>query len=147
MPFWVEFAARARLTCLSAHADHASLVVTQNAFPVANLGQDQLLSCQMVDTKETTFTKVSVTWEKTGMQGFVYRYLSGGPYLKDQNEEFRGRTQLFPAGLLSGNASLLLRSVRAEDEGVYTCTTDSSNGGGKVNIQLQTAGTEPELIH
>lgn len=112
-------------------------------FPVANLGQDQLLSCQMVDTEESTFTKVSVTWEKAGMRGFVYRYLFGGPNLENQNPEFRGRTQLFPEALQNGNASLLLRSVRAEDEGVYTCTTDSSKGGGKVNIQLKTAGTEP----
>lgn len=110
-------------------------------FPVANLGQDQLLSCQMVDTEKTTFTKVSVTWEKMGMQGFVYRYLNGGPSLEDQNPEFRGRTLLFLDALLSGNASLLLRSVRAEDEGMYTCTAASSSGGGKVNIQLRTAGT------
>lgn len=124
--------------------DHASLVETQNMFPVGNLGQDQLLSCQMVDTSGTTFTKVSVTWEKIGMQGFVYRYMRGGPYLENQNEEFSGRTQLFPEVLPIGNASLLLRSVRTEDEGVYTCTTDSSTGGGKVNIQLKTAGTQPE---
>lgn len=118
--------------------------MTQNMFPVANLGQDQLLSCLMVNTEATTFIKVSVTWEKTGMQGFVYQYLNGGPYLENQNPEFRGRTQLFPDTLLSGNASLLLRSVRAEDKGVYTCTTDSSKGGGKVNINLRTAGTAPE---
>lgn len=118
--------------------------MTENTFPVANLGWDHLLSCQIVDTKETTYTKVSVTWEKTGMQGFVYRYLYGGPYLKDQNPQFQERTQLFPDALLRGNASLLLRSVRAEDGGVYTCTVDSPTGGGKVNIQLRTAGTERE---
>lgn len=143
--FLVEFARY--VSRLSSRSDHASLVVTQNLFPVANLGQDQLLSCQMVDTKESTFTKVTVTWEKVGMQGFVYRYLIGGPNLENQNPEFRGRTQIFPDALLSGNASLLLRSVRAEDEGVYTCTTDSSTGGGKVNIHLRTAGTEPEPDH
>lgn len=118
--------------------------MTQNTFPVANLGRDHLLSCQIVDTEESTYTRVSVTWEKTGMQGFVYRYLYGGPYLKNQNPQFEERTQLFPDSLLRGNASLLLRSVRAEDEGVYTCTVDSPTGGGKVNIQLRTAGTEPE---
>lgn len=138
----VEFATY--VTPLSSRTGHASTVVTQNLFPVANLGQDELLSCQMVDDTETTFTKVSVIWEKTGIQGFVYRYWYGAPYLENQNLEFRGRTQLFPDALLGGNASLLLRSVRAEDEGVYTCTTDSSTGGGKVNIHLRTAGTEPE---
>lgn len=134
----------ADVTRLSSRTERASQAVTQNMFPVANLGQDQLLSCQMVGTEEGTFTKVSVTWEKAGMRGFVYRYLLGGPNLENQNPEFSGRTQLFPEALQNGNASLLLRSVRAEDEGVYTCTTDSSKGGGKVNIQLKTAGTEPE---
>ncbi|TWW80438.1 V-set domain-containing T-cell activation inhibitor 1 isoform X1 [Takifugu flavidus] len=118
---------------------NAPSVVTQNTFPVANLGQDHLLSCQIVDTEETTYTRVSVTWEKTGMKGFVYRYLYGGPYLEDQNPQFEERTEVFPDALLRGNASLLLRSVSAEDEGVYTCTIDSPTGGGKVNIRLRTA--------
>lgn len=118
--------------------------MTQDTFPVANLGRDHVLGCQIVDTEEATYTRVSVTWEKTGMRGFVYRYLYGGPYLKDQNPQFEGRTQLFPDALLRGNASLLLRSVRAEDQGVYTCTIDVPTGGGKVNIQLRTAGTERE---
>uniref|UniRef100_H3C8I1 Ig-like domain-containing protein n=1 Tax=Tetraodon nigroviridis TaxID=99883 RepID=H3C8I1_TETNG len=104
-----------------------------------NLGQDQLLSCQLVNTVETTFTKVSVTWEKTGMQGFVYQYVNGGSSLGNQNKEFSGRTDIFPDELLKGNVSLLLRSARAEDEGVYTCSADSSKGGGKVNIHLRTA--------
>lgn len=112
-----------------------------DTFPIANLGHDHLLSCLMVDTEVTIFTKVSVTWEKTGQRGFVYRYLHGGPYLQDQSPEFEGRVHLFPDVLPSGNASLLLRSVRAEDDGVYTCTIDASSGGGKVNIQLRTAGT------
>lgn len=120
--------------------------MSQNTFPVGNLGQDQLLSCQIVNTDVTTFTKVSVSWEKTGMKGFVYQYLNGGPHLNNQNPEFSGRTELFLDDLLRGNASLLLRSVRAEDEGVYTCTTDSSKGGGKVNIHLRIAGTEPLVI-
>lgn len=117
--------------------------MTQNTFPVANLGQDQLLSCQLVNSVDTTFTKVSFTWEKMGTQGFVYRYLNGGPSLENQNQEFSGRTEIFPDTILLGNVSLLLRSVTAEDQGVYACTADSSKGGGKVNLQLRTAGTEP----
>lgn len=95
-----------------------------------------------MDTDETSFKKVSVTWEKMGTRGFVYRYLYGGPYLKDQNPQFEGRVQLFPQVFAEGNASLLLRNVRAEDEGIYTCTIDSSKGGGLVNIALRTAGTD-----
>lgn len=74
------------------------------------------------------------------MNGLVYQFVNGAPNLVNQNSQFAGRTQLFPNELASGNASLLLRSVMSSDQGVYTCTISSSGGGGKVNINLRTAG-------
>lgn len=108
--------------------------------PVGNISQDVLLSCILLrKNDQEKITRVSVTWEKKGQLGFVYRYKNGHPEFSDQNEAFQGRVELFPSLLAEGNASLLLRNVRMTDEGLYTCSIDSSDGGGKINIQLRAA--------
>ena len=117
-------------------------VMSTNTSPIANLGEDQLLSCNLnKEDQESKLTRVSVTWAKQELKGVVYHYEHGAADLKEQNSEFRGRTELFHDAFPDGNFSLLLRVVRQSDAGVYTCTVSSSGGGGKVNINLRTAGT------
>ena len=118
-----------------------SQVISTNTLPVANLGEDQLLSC-FLNTKSQTsgLTDVSVTWEMKGLTGTVYSYQNGAPDLANQNSQFKGRTQLFLDALTTGNASLLLRGVTLSDKWEYTCSMSSSGGGGNVNIYLRTAG-------
>lgn len=91
---------------------------------------------------------MSVTWEKKGLSGNVYRFKDGAADLKNQSPQFKGRANLFPKALVSGNASLLLTAVRSEDKGEYTCSISSSVGGGSVTIHLRTAGemTAPDLL-
>ncbi|XP_070694525.1 V-set domain-containing T-cell activation inhibitor 1 [Pempheris klunzingeri] len=115
-----------------------SEVRSSDTIPIANLGDNIILSCYLnIDSERVK--QVSVTWEKKGLKGLVYQFNDGAPDLQDQNSEFRGRTQLFPDALVTGNASLLLRTVRSSDEGEYTCSISTSDGGGKVNIDLKTA--------
>lgn len=123
-----------------AFSGSSSLVMSRNMKPVANLGEDELLSCFInTGSQQAGLGQVSVTWEKKGLTGLVYKFENGAPKLEEQNSQFSGRTQLFPEALSSGNASLLLRAVRSSDGGDYTCSISSSAGGGKVNIDLRTA--------
>ncbi|XP_056246068.1 V-set domain-containing T-cell activation inhibitor 1 [Seriola aureovittata] len=136
----VIFSAIIILTLALVFSGSSSDVTSTNTAPVANLGKDELLICYLqTETGRTTVSQVSVTWTKKDLEGLVYRYDDGAPDLGEQNSQFRGRTEISSDALLSGNASLLIRSVRSGDEGEYTCSISSSDGGGKVNIRLRTA--------
>uniref|UniRef100_A0A667ZAK5 V-set domain containing T cell activation inhibitor 1 n=1 Tax=Myripristis murdjan TaxID=586833 RepID=A0A667ZAK5_9TELE len=116
-------------------------VESSNRSPIANLGKDVLLSCYIRSSSEAgaQASIVAITWRKEGLSGLVYQYQNGAANLENQNLGFRGRTELLPDAITSGNASLLLRSVRKSDDGVYSCEVISSSGGGTVSIHLRTA--------
>uniref|UniRef100_A0A3Q2E6Y3 V-set domain containing T cell activation inhibitor 1 n=1 Tax=Cyprinodon variegatus TaxID=28743 RepID=A0A3Q2E6Y3_CYPVA len=114
-------------------------VVSSNTKPVANLGKDQILSCYIdAEIEANSLREVLVIWENSRL-GLVYRYENGAPALDKQHPQFKGRAQVFPDAVATGNAFLLLQGVRSSDEGEYTCSISSSVGQGNVTIQLRTA--------
>ncbi|KAG5283197.1 hypothetical protein AALO_G00039400 [Alosa alosa] len=118
---------------------------TTTRSPVGNLGQDVVLDCSF-SPKQNSKGDVSVTWEKVGITGVVYRYQNQAPDLVDQNAEFKGRTQLFRNVVASGNASLLLQRVREQDQGMYQCSVSAPSGRGSINIHLWVAAfSAPEF--
>ncbi|XP_034549158.1 V-set domain-containing T-cell activation inhibitor 1 isoform X3 [Notolabrus celidotus] len=130
-----------------AFSDSSSEVTSTNTLPIANLGEDIVLSCYLnVKIELAKLREASVTWEKKGLTGVVHRYVDGADELADQNSQFKRRTKVFPEALGTGNASLLLRDVRKSDAGEYTCRMSSSEGKGTVNINLRAAAfTAPKF--
>ncbi|KAJ0070193.1 hypothetical protein NL108_002521 [Boleophthalmus pectinirostris] len=119
-----------------------SSVLSSDKSPVANLGENQLLSCYLRIVKIIPLSQMSVTWMKSGVSGMVYQFKNGAVDLENQSPQFKGRAALSLVDLRTGNASLFLSAVRNEDQGVYTCTMSSSAGAGAVTVDLHAGGME-----
>lgn len=115
-------------------------MVTNTPFPVGNLGQDVILDCKFQAKSSQAHSGVSITWQKDGLSGVVYQYQNNAGHLQDQNPQFKNRVKLFPDEIPAGNASLLMRTVRMEDEGVYTCSVTANGVSGTASIHLRVGG-------
>ncbi|XP_017259388.1 V-set domain-containing T-cell activation inhibitor 1 isoform X2 [Kryptolebias marmoratus] len=56
--------------------------------------------------------------------------------LMEQHQNFKNRTSLFRDQLSNGNASLLLTEVKIQDEGAYSCYTNTLHGNKELYIHL-----------
>ncbi|XP_036417281.1 V-set domain-containing T-cell activation inhibitor 1 isoform X2 [Colossoma macropomum] len=113
-------------------------VETSAPFPVGNLGEDVVLECRFLTKSGTDRSSdVLITWEKEGLTGLVYQYKNNAAQLQDQNAQFKDRAQLFTDAIAGGNASLLLRSVKMTDGGVYYCNVGAPGVWGRVRINLR----------
>ncbi|XP_044846584.1 uncharacterized protein LOC123351358 [Mauremys mutica] len=84
----------------------------------AQQGRDVIMNCSFRPVSNLQL--LNITWKK-GPNLLVHSYCSELDALETQDEAYRGRTQLYPERFREGNASLRLRNVRLEDDGVYTC--------------------------
>ncbi|ROL50464.1 V-set domain-containing T-cell activation inhibitor 1 [Anabarilius grahami] len=107
---------------------------------VGNLEKDVVLDCRFLSSSgNEKFSDVSVTWLKDALSGVVYEYKNKAAQLQGQNTQFKNRAQLFSAAISTGNASLLLRNVKMEDEGVYRCNVNAPKVSGTTSINLRVA--------
>ncbi|XP_053483542.1 V-set domain-containing T-cell activation inhibitor 1 [Ictalurus furcatus] len=126
------------LLLVIAFAASQGSVLTSTPFIVGNLGQDVILGCRFqTKTGKDVSSGVSITWQKDGLTGVVYRYQNNAAQLQEQNSQFKNRVKLFPDAIPTGNASLLLMRVRLEDAGVYRCSVTTSGVTGTVSIHLR----------
>uniref|UniRef100_A0A3B3V4T2 Ig-like domain-containing protein n=1 Tax=Poecilia latipinna TaxID=48699 RepID=A0A3B3V4T2_9TELE len=78
----------------------------------------------------------------------VHSYYHNKDQLGKQNQNFKNRTSLILDQISTGNASLLLKEVKIQDEGRYKCYTSTSTGYKESFINLQTEGrTDSEGIY
>ncbi|XP_056322085.1 V-set domain-containing T-cell activation inhibitor 1 [Danio aesculapii] len=107
---------------------------------VGNLDDDVMLGCRFLsNTVNGQFSDVSITWLKDSISGVVYEYKNKAAQLQTQNAQFSNRAQLFPDSISTGNASLLLRNIRLEDDGVYRCTVNAAKVSGTAIVKLRVA--------
>nr|XP_032659131.1 interferon-inducible GTPase 5-like isoform X2 [Chelonoidis abingdonii] len=100
-------------------------------------GKDVILNCSF--RSELNHRPLNITWKKEEEEGpdlLVHSYCSELDPLETQDEAYRGRTQLYPERLHEGNASLRLRNVRREDDGVYTCHVKPQLGRFSVRMRV-----------
>uniref|UniRef100_A0A3Q3G8N4 CD276 antigen-like n=1 Tax=Kryptolebias marmoratus TaxID=37003 RepID=A0A3Q3G8N4_KRYMA len=78
---------------------------------------------------------------------FIYSYYDHQDQLEDQDQLFRGRTSLFKDQISRGNASLLLRGVKVQDEGRYQCSTSSTEGDKEsfINVKIEAPVSEVSI--
>ncbi|CAL8304446.1 unnamed protein product [Gadus morhua 'NCC'] len=77
---------------------------------------------------------VVIHWYK--QQTPVHSYYYNKDQFGLQNKHFSGRTFLFNAHILQGNASLLLRRVKVQDKGRYKCYTSTKKGNHEMFVNL-----------
>ncbi|KAL0963602.1 hypothetical protein UPYG_G00308470 [Umbra pygmaea] len=116
-------------------------VDSNDKHPIGNLGEDAVLSCNYLTstTQMVLASRVSITWEKEGLSEVVYQYDKGTVQLTGQSPRFKDRTQLFLDAIGKGNASLLVRTVRLSDEGVYYCSVSAPSGTGTAVVNFRVA--------
>lgn len=71
-------------------------VMSSNTKPVANLGEDQILSCYIdAEIEANSLSEVLVIWENTRL-GLVYRYENGAPALDKQHPPVQRQSSGLP---------------------------------------------------
>uniref|UniRef100_A0A452HY93 Ig-like domain-containing protein n=1 Tax=Gopherus agassizii TaxID=38772 RepID=A0A452HY93_9SAUR len=93
---------------------------------VAQFEGDITLNCLFPSQPGMNLQRLTLTWQKeqAGAEALVlHSYYYGKEQLERQDQIYRNRTQLDPEGLARGNASLTLRGIRIQDEGIYLSST------------------------
>uniref|UniRef100_A0A452HYU1 Ig-like domain-containing protein n=1 Tax=Gopherus agassizii TaxID=38772 RepID=A0A452HYU1_9SAUR len=99
--------------------------------PVPFFEGDITLNCLFPSQPGMNLQRLTLTWQKeqAGAEALVlHSYYYGKEQLERQDQIYRNRTQLDPEGLARGNASLTLRGIRIQDEGIYLCHITSEQG-------------------
>ncbi|MGH0177340.1 UNVERIFIED_CONTAM: hypothetical protein FKN15_074349 [Acipenser sinensis] len=88
-------------------------------------GQDCILSCTFNYTAGGWDEKSAVIWRRAETDHIIHRIRNNTDQLAHQLPQYVNRTSLFDSELQRGNASLLLRRVREEDAGNYSCSVST----------------------
>ncbi|XP_061600113.1 protein NLRC3-like isoform X2 [Cololabis saira] len=103
---------------------------------------DTQVSCQVNKTcilpcSFTAHDDIVIHWiQETPPESRVHSYYHKQDRLGEQHQRFRGRTSLFEDQISRGNASLLLRGVKVQDQGRYRCDVSTITGNKENFIHL-----------
>uniref|UniRef100_H3AC75 Ig-like domain-containing protein n=1 Tax=Latimeria chalumnae TaxID=7897 RepID=H3AC75_LATCH len=135
------------LFLLSAHLFPAQFTVfCQDPIIRAGFGEEITLQCQL--DPPINATDMEVRWFRTAYADPVHLYWDNKDDTRTQNTAYKGRTELFKEGLVTGTISLKLKNVGFTDEGMFTCSVDSGKGyeESQIEVKVGAASNEPELV-
>ncbi|XP_032870699.1 CD276 antigen isoform X4 [Amblyraja radiata] len=113
---------------------------------IARYGEDVTLNCTFTIEGNFTLGDVSVIWQLTETKTMVHSYSRQWNVQSEQADSFVNRTTLFMDQLSKGNASLLLRNVKIEDEGSFTCFVRVlDHNSAPIMLQLAASYSKPNL--
>ncbi|XP_048057023.1 uncharacterized protein LOC125274670 [Megalobrama amblycephala] len=102
-------------------------------------GEDVTLSCS-VDSHITPDHIEEVKWIKTDEDILVLLYQNNKTLPDSSDEQYRDRVEFFTDEIPKGNFSLRLKSVRAEDKGVYMCQVFAGGLSANAMVVLERLG-------
>ncbi|XP_051898543.1 CD276 antigen isoform X2 [Pristis pectinata] len=113
---------------------------------IARYGKDVTLNCSFTAEGNFSLGDLSVIWQLTETRTLVHTYSHQQDLQSDQEDSFVNRTALFLEELDKGNASLLLRHVKIEDEGSFTCFVRiKDHNSAPIMLQLAASYSKPNL--
>ncbi|XP_069758788.1 CD276 antigen isoform X3 [Narcine bancroftii] len=113
---------------------------------IARFGKDVTLNCSFTAEGNFSLADLSVIWHLTETRSVVHTYTHQQDLQSDQVDSFVNRTALFLDELGKGNASLLLRQVKIEDEGSFTCfVRTKDHNSAPIMLQLAASYSRPNL--
>nr|XP_055064012.1 uncharacterized protein hhla2a.1 isoform X1 [Misgurnus anguillicaudatus] len=107
----------------------SGILITKDAHVTCLFYEDCVLPCSFRPTGA-----VVIHWYKQQIPVHSYYYNKDQYGL--QNKHFSGRTNLFNSQIAQGNASLVLRKVKVQDQGRYKCYTSTKKGNQETFVNL-----------
>ncbi|KAL2098934.1 hypothetical protein ACEWY4_005414 [Coilia grayii] len=111
-------------------------------------GSYAVLNCSFPSVAQSGIpSDLLVTWQRMEDSRVVHSFYYGQNQLSRQSGDYKYRTSLYVSELWTGNASLKVTDVRAQDAGRYLCTVSDDRGTDKAEVQVEYAAfySEPLL--
>ncbi|XP_047590598.1 butyrophilin-like protein 2 isoform X2 [Lutra lutra] len=108
-------------------------------YPIlARIGEDALLTCQLLPKRTTMHMKV--IWYSSEPSTPVFAHWDGADVTEMQMEKYRGRVEWINDGNHEGNVTLKINNIQPSDNGQYWCRFQENNYCGETSLLLQVAG-------
>ncbi|XP_006860607.1 PREDICTED: LOW QUALITY PROTEIN: butyrophilin-like protein 2-like [Chrysochloris asiatica] len=113
--------------------------VIGSVYPMlVNVGEDALLSCQLLPKRSATHMKVQ--WYRSEPSTPVLSYWDGDEVTEMQMEEYKGRVEWIKDDIAQGNMTLKIHNIQPSDNGQYWCHFQEGSYFVEASLQLVVAG-------
>ncbi|XP_007488703.1 myelin-oligodendrocyte glycoprotein-like isoform X2 [Monodelphis domestica] len=107
-----------------------------------SVGEVAELPCHLSPTQSAEHMEV-VWFQSTRL---VHLYRDGEDHLRDQDQDYKERTELVKDSLASGNVTLKIRDARLLDEGNYKCHFEDDFHLEEADVMLRVSGEEAKPV-